>query len=80
MELTDKEISSELAKNRADKIVVQQELEKSKLDFINQLQNGVGEEIKTLNQYSYNQKTKIKRSFWERTKIFFNKLLKILGG
>lgn len=80
MEVTDKEISSELAKNRADNIVAKQELEKEKLDFINKIQNGIGEEIKNLNQFSYNQKTKIKISFWQRTKNFFNKLLKILGG
>ena len=42
-------LTVELAKNKADEFVVKKELEIAKRDFINSVQNGVGEEIRTTN-------------------------------
>ena len=68
------EMLIEIAKNKADKIVCQQELEQEKNKFINDIMNGIGDEIKTKNGYELNKPIKIKRTFKDKVVRFFQRL------
>lgn len=73
------ELTIELAKNKADEFVVKKELEIAKRDFINSLQNGFGEEIKTTNNSYYIKPIRIKKPFRYKVRDFFNNISKVFG-
>ncbi len=73
------ELAVELAKNKADEFVVKKELEIAKRDFINSLQNGFGEEIKTTNNSYYIKPIRIKKPFRYKVRDFFNNISKVFG-
>ena len=72
-------LTVELAKNKADELVVKKELEIAKRDFINSLQNGFGEEIKTTNNSYYIKPIRIKKPFRYKVRDFFNNISKVFG-
>ena len=72
-------LTVELAKNKADEFVVKKELEIAKRDFINSLQNGFGEEIKTTNNSYYLKPIRIKKPFRYKVRDFFNNISKVFG-
>ena len=72
-------LTVELAKNKADEFVVKKELEIAKRDFINSLQNGFGEEIKTTNNSYYLKPIRIKKPFRYKVRDFLNKISKVFG-
>ena len=73
------ELTLELAKNKADEFVVKKELEIAKRDFINSLQNGFGEELKTTNNSYYIKPIRIKKPFKYKVRDFFNNISKVFG-
>ena len=73
------ELTVELAKNKADEFVVKKELEIAKRDFINSLQNGFGEEIKTTDNSYYIKPIRIKKPFRYKVRDFFNNISKVFG-
>ena len=73
----DKEITLEIAKNKADEFVIKKELDLAKQQFINDLKNGLGEEIKT-NFKDLNKPIKLKKPF--RLKEFFKRISRVLGN
>ena len=76
---TDKEITIELAKNKADEFLIKKELDIAKQQFINDLKNGLGEEIKT-NTKDLNKPIKLKKPFKLKIKDFFRRISKVLGN
>lgn len=72
-------LTVELAKNKADELVVKKELEIAKRDFINSLQNSFGEEIKTTNNSYYIKPIRIKKPFRYKVRDFFNNISKVFG-
>ena len=72
-------LTVELAKNKADELVVKKELEIAKRDFINSLQNDFGEEIKTTNNSYYIKPIRIKKPFRYKVRDFFNNISKVFG-
>ena len=72
-------LTVELAKNKADELVVKKELEIAKRDFINSLQNSFGEEIKTTNNSYYLKPIRIKKPFRYKVRDFFNNISKVFG-
>lgn len=77
--MNDKEIALELAKNKADEFVVKKELNTAKTQFINELKNGLGEEIKSKCN-EVNKPIKIKKSLGFRLKNFFRRIITVLGN
>ena len=75
----DKEITLEIAKNKADEFVIKKELDLAKQKFINDLKNGLGEEIKT-NFKDLNKPIKLKKPFRLKVKEFFKRISKVLGN
>lgn len=75
----DKEITLEIAKNKADEFVIKKELDLAKQQFINDLKNGLGEEIKT-NFKDLNKPIKLKKPFRLKVKEFFKRISKVLGN
>lgn len=73
------ELTVELAKNKADEYVIKKELEIAKRDFINLLQNGFSEEIKTTNNSYYMKPIRIKKQFRYKVRDFFNNIIKVFG-
>lgn len=74
----DKELTLELAKNKADEFVIKKELDFAKQQLINDLNNGLGEELKT-NFKELNKPIKLKKPFRLKLKEFFNRISKVLG-
>ena len=74
--MRDKELMIELSKNKADEIVVKQELEKSKNDFINEIKYFIGDEIKS---GYYNKPVKYKKPFRIKFNNFINRIKSVLG-
>lgn len=74
----DKEITLELAKNKTDEIIVKQELDLAKRKLIEDLENGLGEEMK-MDFKDLNKPIKLKKPFSLKVKDFFNKINKVLG-
>ena len=72
-------LTVELAKNKADELVVKKELEIAKRDFINSLQNDCGKEIKTTNNSYYIKPIRIKKPFRYKVRDFFNNISKVFG-
>ena len=72
-------LTVELAKNKADELVVKKELEIAKRDFINSLQNDFGKEIKTTNNSYYIKPIRIKKPFRYKVRDFFNNISKVFG-
>ena len=72
-------LTVELAKNKADELVVKKELEIAKRDFINSLQNGFGEEIKITNNSYYIKPIRIKKPFKYKVRDFFSNISKVFG-
>lgn len=75
----DKEITLEIAKNKADEFVIEKELDLAKQQFINDLKNGLGEEIKT-NFKDLNKPIKLKKPFRLKVKEFFKRISRVLGN
>lgn len=75
----DKEITLEIAKNKADEFVIKKELDLAKQQFINDLKNGLGEEIKT-NFKDLNKPIKLKKPFRLKVKEFFKRISRVLGN
>lgn len=75
---TNNEIAIEIAKNKTDEMLVKKELDTAKESFIKKLENGLGEEIKTCGNTYYTKPIKIKKSFIQKIKEFFNKLFSII--
>lgn len=75
--MNDKEIAIELAKNKADEIIVKQELDSAKLHLINDLNNGLGEELK---MGVINKPIKLKKPFKLKIRQFFKRISKTLGN
>ena len=73
----DKEITLEIAKNKADEFVIKKELDLAKQQFINDLKNGLGEEIKT-NFKDLNKPIKLKKPFRLKVKEFFKRISRVL--
>lgn len=74
----DKELTLELAKNKADEFVIKKELDFAKQELINDLNNGLGEELKT-NFKELNKPIKLRKPFRLKVKEFFNRISKVLG-
>ena len=78
MEKINNKIAIELAKNRADEIIIAQELDKAKNDFIEQIKlSGIKDEIKVKDDL--NKPIKIKRPWWFKIKQFFERISEIIG-
>jgi hypothetical protein len=75
----DKEITLEIAKNKADEFVIKKELDLAKQQLINDLKNGLGEEIKT-NFKDLNKPIKLKKPFRLKVKEFFKRISRVLGN
>lgn len=73
---TDKELMLELSKNKADEIIVKQELERNKNEFIKDIQTSLGQEIKS---GYYNKPIKYKKPFSVKFKEFIIKLKTVVG-
>jgi len=76
-QMNDKEITMELAKNKADEIIVRQELDSAKQQFINELNNGLGEELK---MGVINKPIRLKKPFKLKVKEFFSRISKTMGN
>jgi hypothetical protein len=78
MEKINNKIAIELAKNRADEIIIAQELDKAKNDFIEQIKlSGIKDEIKVKDDL--NKPIKIKRPWRFKIKQFFERISEIIG-
>lgn len=77
--MNDKEITLELAKNEADKYIIKKELDLAKKKLISDLQNGLGDEMKT-DFKEFNKPIKIKKPFGSKIREFFNRISKVLGN
>jgi hypothetical protein len=75
----DKELTLELAKNKADEFVIKKELDLAKQQLINDLKNGLGDEMKT-DFKDLNKPIKLRKPFKLKVKEFFNRISKVLGN
>jgi hypothetical protein len=75
--MTDNEIAKEIAKNKADEIIAKKELDLAKQQLINDLNNGLGQEIKI---NAINKPIRIKKPFKIKIREFFEKFNKTLGN
>lgn len=75
----DKELTLELAKNKADEFVIKKELDLAKQQLINDLKNGLGDELKT-DFKDLNKPIKLRKPFKLKVKEFFNRISKVLGN
>lgn len=75
----DKELAIELAKNKADAYVALKELNTSKQNFIEEINNGLGEEIKGFIDSGCNKPVKIKKPFSLKLSEFFDKIKTVIG-
>ena len=76
--MNDRELTIELAKNRADEYIVKKELDMAKKKLIEDLEKGLGNELKT-NINKINKPIKIKKPFKIKIRDFFNRINKVLG-
>lgn len=74
----DKELAIELAKNKADEFVIRKELDMAKQQLINELNSGLGEEIK-FNFKDLNKPIKFRKPLSLKIRDFFNRINKVLG-
>ena len=75
----EKELTIELAKNKADEIIVKQELNEAKLKFIEELNETLGKDLK-IGFNNLNKPIKIKRTFKDKVKKFFKRINNILSN
>lgn len=75
----DKQLTIELAKNKADEFVIKKELELAKQQFIDELDDSLGEEIRRQVLAEMNKPIKYKKPFKLKLKEFFNRINKVLG-
>jgi hypothetical protein len=75
----DKELTIELAKNKADEIIIKKELDLAKQQLINDLNNGLGQELKT-NFKELNKPIRLRKPFKLKIKEFLNRISKVLGN
>lgn len=75
----DKEITTELLKLQQDKMVIREELDNNKKQLIDDLNNGLGDEIKT-DFSDLNKPIKYKKSLRLRLKLFLKRINKVLGN
>ena len=73
----DKELTLEIAKNKADEIIVRKELDLAKKQLIDDLNGSLGEELK---MGSLNKPIKIKKPFFSKIKEFFQRINRTLGN
>ena len=76
--MIDKEIATELAKNRADEIIVKKELDLVKQRLIDEINNGLGNEMKT--SIIDNKPIRYRKPFGLKIKEFFKRISKTLGN
>lgn len=74
------ELTLELAKNKADEYVIKRELESSKQQFIDELDDGLGEEIRREILAEMNKPIRYKKPFKLRMRQFFNRIRKVLDN
>lgn len=74
----DDELTIELAKNKADEIIARQELDNAKDRFIEEINNGLGEEIRNCDISSITVPIKIHKPLKLRITEFFNRLSKVI--
>lgn len=72
------ELKIELAKNEADKFIIKKELEREKNKFIEELKNGVGNEIIEFRNIN-NAPIKIKKPFYFKLSKIWNNIKKVMG-
>ena len=70
--MIDKELSIELAKNKAEEYIIKKELEDNKKKLIEEIKNGMGEEI--MNFQQINKPIKIKKPLSFKIKEFFKRI------
>jgi len=75
---TNDELTKELAKNKADEIIIKEELENFKIKFIDEIRNITGEEIASFDFNAPLTPIKYKKPLKIKIKDFFNKIGKVL--
>jgi hypothetical protein len=76
----DDELTMELAKNKADEFVIRKELDLAKQQLIDELDDGLGEEIRREILAEMNKPIKYKKPFRLKIKEFFDRISKVLGN
>ena len=74
----DKELTEELMKLHQEEFVIKQELENHKKRFIDDLNNGLGDEIRNIKEL--NKPIKLRKPFKLKMKEFFARISKVLGN
>lgn len=74
----DNELTEELMKLHQEEFVIKQELENHKKRFIDDLNNGLGDEIRNIKEL--NKPIKLRKPFKMRIREFFDRISKVLGN
>ena len=74
----DNELTEELMKLHQEEFVIKQELENHKKRFIDDLNNGLGEEIRNIKEL--NRPIKLRKPFKMKIREFFDRISKVLGN
>lgn len=74
----DNELTEELMKLHQEEFVIKQELENNKKRFIDDLNNGLGEEIRNIKEL--NRPIKLRKPFKMKIREFFDRISKVLGN
>lgn len=74
--MIDKELMKEIEKNRIEEIVAKEELEKAKNDFINEINNGMGQEIR---EKCHEKPLKVKKPLFTRIKQVIKRITDVIG-
>lgn len=74
----DKELTEELMKLHQEEFVIKQELENHKKRFIDDLNNGLGDEIRNIKEL--NKPIKLRKPFKLKMNEFFARISKVLGN
>lgn len=74
----DNELTEELMKLHQEEFVIKQELENNKKRFIDDLNNGLGEEIRNIKEL--NRPIKLRKPFKLKIREFFDRISKVLGN
>jgi hypothetical protein len=75
----DKELTTELLKLQQDRMVIREELDNNKKQLIEDLNNGLGDEIKT-GFSDLNKPIRYRKSLRLRLKLFLKRINKVLGN
>lgn len=74
----DNELTEELMKLHQEEFVIKQELENHKKRFIDDLNNGLGDEIRNIKEL--NKPIKLRKPFKLKIREFFDRISKVLGN